>query len=234
MEACTREPSEFLIGGESGKGGIILVDVPGIGEDPGRQKEYIELYKNLVPKLDLILWAIKADDRSYASALEAYQSIFANTKEIPIIFTITQTDKISDMSDWNNDYYKPGESQIKNITNKENDISRRFDTSTKNVISIAVHKDGRSYNLKSLVDLIVETLPNEKKYSFTREAKEENISQEAREKAEKGIWDSVKEIAGDLWEGVKDKTVDLIIASAPQLLAKGKDILLNWLKTRSV
>lgn len=55
VQACTRKPQEILIGSANGKGGIILVDVPGIGEDPERQKEYTELYKSLAPKLDLIL-----------------------------------------------------------------------------------------------------------------------------------------------------------------------------------
>ena len=46
VEACTRHPQEILVG-DKGKGGIVLVDVPGVGEDPARHKEYIELYKSL-------------------------------------------------------------------------------------------------------------------------------------------------------------------------------------------
>lgn len=37
VEACTRKPQEILLGSESG--GITLIDVPGIGEDPAHQKE---------------------------------------------------------------------------------------------------------------------------------------------------------------------------------------------------
>lgn len=66
---------------------------------------------------------------------------------------------------------------------------------------------------------MVEVLPNEKKYSFTREAKEENVSSEARERAEKGIWDSIKEMAGDAWDAVKGKVVDVIIASTPKIIS---------------
>ncbi|WP_208911138.1 GTPase family protein [Paracidovorax avenae] len=224
VEACTRKPQEILIGAQGNSCGITLVDVPGIGEDPVHQKEYTALYRSLVPELDLVLWAIKADDRNYASGLDAYKTVFDHKEAPPVIFVITQTDKTNDADDWNRQEYLPGGSQEGNIAKKENDVSKRFDVSTKNIISIAVQvKDekltGRSYNLKSLVDRVVEALPNEKKYSFTREAKEENVSQEARIIAEKGIWDSVKEMAGKAWDSVKEKVVDTLIASAPKIIS---------------
>ncbi len=227
VKACTRRPQEILIGGDGEKGGIILLDVPGIGEDPAHQEKYTALYKSLIPELDLVLWAIKADDRNYASGLDAYAKIFDQEKTTPVIFVITQTDKTNDLEDWDHQEYKPGGSQLGNIAIKENDVSKRFGVSTKNIISIAVSKKGKSHNLKSLVDLVVEVLPNEKKYSFTREAKEENVSKVAREWAERGIWDSVKEMAGEAWDTVKDKVVDVIIASAPKIISTiGK-----WLKS---
>lgn len=223
VKACTRKPQEILIGAEGG-GGIILLDVPGIGEDPIHQKEYTALYKSLTPELDLVLWAIKADDRSYASSLDAYKAVFGHKDSPPVIFVVTQTDKTNDTDDWNRQKYQPSGSQEGNIAKKENDVSKRFNVSTKNIISIAVEVKnrkltGKSYNLGPLVDSVVEALPNEKKYSITREAKEENVSQQARKSAEKGIWDSVKEMAGEAWDTVKDKVVDVLIASAPKIIA---------------
>lgn len=232
VEACTRNPQEILIGGSGGEGGIILIDVPGIGEDPSHQKEYTALYKSLVPELDLILWAIKADDRNYASGIDAYREIFDTKTKTPVIFVITQTDKTNDVEDWDHQEYRPGGAQINNITIKEHDVSRRFDVSTKNIISIAVSKKGKSYNLNSLVDLVVEVLPNEKKYSFTRETKDENVSQETRILAEKGIWDSIKETAGEFWDGIKDKVTDAVIASAPKVLSQVKEMGLSFLRKK--
>lgn len=233
VEACTRKPQEILIGAQGNSGGITLVDVPGIGEDPAHQQEYTALYKSLAPELDLVLWAIKADDRNYASGLDAYKTVFDQKEAPPVIFVITQTDKTNDTDDWNRQEYMPGGSQQGNIAKKENDVSKRFDVSTKNIISIAVQvKDekltGKSYNLETLVDRVVEALPNEKKYSFTREAKEENVSQQARESAEKGIWDSVKEMAGEAWDTVKDKVVDVLIASAPKIISTVGRWIKSW------
>lgn len=227
VEACTRKPQEILLGSENG--GIILIDVPGIGEDPAHQKEYTALYKSLVPELDLVLWAIKADDRNYASALDSYKEVFSSEENIPpVLFVITQTDKTNDTEDWDHQDYKPGGTQRGNIAIKENDVSRRFGVSANQIISIAVSKKGKSYNLKELVDLVVEALPNEKKFSFTREAKQENVSEEARKGAEKGIWDSVKEFAGEAWDSVKDKVVDVIIASAPKIISSVGKWLKSW------
>ncbi len=225
MEACTREVQEIFIGDHNG--GIKLIDAPGIGEDPQRQEEYTELYKNLLPELDLILWAIKSDGRIYASDLETYQKISQEKNLPPLIFVITQADKIDDMEDWDNESYQPGKTQISNILRKENDISKRFDISTKNIISVAISKKGRSYNLKYLVEIIVDTLPNEKKYSLTREIKEENVSIQARTNAEIGIWDAIKDFAGEALDTVKDKAKDLIIETIPELTSKVKDVILS-------
>lgn len=237
VEACTRKPQEILIGDEEGDGGITLLDVPGIGEDPEHQEEYTALYKSLAPELDLVLWAIKADDRNYASAIDAYSEVFSKKDSTPVIFVITQTDKTNDVEDWDQAEYKPGGTQLGNITSKEHDVSKRFGVTTKHIVSIAVSKKGKSYNLNSLVDLVVEVLPKEKKYSFTRETKDENVSAEARKTAEKGVWESVKDFAGDLWDGVKDRIPDIIFGSAPvvyeYLKKKGPklvDKFIDWIK----
>lgn len=229
VAACTRAPQEIFISNNNGSGGINLVDVPGIGENKTRKQEYIDLYKQLTPQLDLILWAIKSDHRGYESAQDAYSAVLSTGKAPPIIFVITQTDKIGDNEDWNRETYKPGESQILNISKKANEISREFDISVRKIVEIAVStKKNKSYNLTKLVELIVEVLPNEKKFSLTREAKEENVTDAARIVAERGIWDSVKDFAGDAWDSVKEKAVELIIEKAPTIIKSIKNWFSSW------
>jgi len=216
VEACTREPQEVLIGSKKGNGGINLIDVPGVGEDPKRHQEYIGLYKSLLPELDLIIWAIKADDRKYASAIDVYEKILEpNLKNCPVVFVITQVDKIEPYRDWNIDSNKPGKKQEESLLRKINDISSRFNTSTNYIIPVSANDQ---YNLVELVNKIVEVLPNEKKSSFVREAKEENISEEAVKNSEKGIWDSITETFGDVIDNVKEAATDFIIESAPKVI----------------
>jgi len=216
VEACTREPQEVLIQNQNGNGGINLIDVPGVGEDPARHSEYLKLYKSLLPELDLIIWAIKADDRKYASAIDVYEKILEpNLKNCPVVFVITQVDKIEPYRDWDTDNNKPGKKQEDSIIRKINDISSRFNTPTNKIIAISSND---KYNLVELVNKVVEVLPNEKKSSFVREAKEENISEEAIKSSEKGLWDSITETFGDVIDSVKDVVVDVIIASAPKVV----------------
>lgn len=219
VKACTRVPQEILIGSSNGRGGLILVDVPGIGESPERQKEYTELYKSLAPELDLILWAIKSDDRNYASGLEAYREI-CKLENIPaIVFVVTQVDKINPTKEWDVDKSKPGDNQIKNISVKEHEVSKIFDASVRKIISVSAEE---KYNLKELVTLIVEILPNEKKYSFAREAKKENVTDEAKIIAEKGIWDSIKDFFGDGLEKVTNAGKKIVEEYVTQeLIEKG-------------
>ena len=228
VEACTRHPQEILVG-DKGKGGIVLVDVPGVGEDPARHKEYIELYKSLVPNLDLVLWAIKSDDRKYLSAIDVYNEVLLpSIQKCPVVFVITQADKIEPYRERNINENKPGPNQEKNIALKANDISSRFNIPTNKIIAIS-SSDG--YNLVELVNRVVEVLPNEKKYSFTREAKEGNVSEEAARNAEKGVFDHIKEYAGKAWDAVKDVVVPVIVESATKVVKHAAKAVVSWFKS---
>ena len=228
VEACTREPQEILIGNNESGGGLILVDLPGIGEDPARHEEYMALYESLAPNLDLIIWAIKADDRTYASGLEAYQRIVKPGKNVPsIVFVITQVDKINPSREWDRENRKPGETQRQNITANINDISARFKVHAGLIVAVAAEEQ---YNLQDIVDKIVEVLPKQKKFSVAREAKEENVSEATRVAAEKGVWESVKEFAGDAWDSVKEFARDVVVETAVKTVKGIKDAIFSWLR----
>jgi len=218
VEACTRKPQEILIQNQNGNGGIILIDVPGVGEDPEKHSEYLKLYKSLLPELDLIIWAIKADDRKYASDIDVYQKILEpNLKNCPVLFVITQVDKIEPYRDWDINNNKPGKKQEDNIIRKINDISSKFNVPKNRIIPIS---STDKYNLVELVNRIVEVLPNEKKLSFAREAKKENVSEEAIRNSEKGLWDYIMETFGDVIDNVKDVVVDLVVESTKKVINK--------------
>ncbi|MFB2702632.1 GTPase family protein [Aeromonas veronii] len=227
VEACTRKPQEILLSGDGH--GITLIDVPGVGEDPKRHSEYRELYKSLLPGLDLVIWAIKADDRKYATSIEVYQDILKPSLDrCPVIFVVTQADKIEPHRKWNEQENKPGDEQVANLTIKINDISSRFDVSTNKIVAVSAND---SWNLVELVNKVVDILPNEKKYAFTREAKEENVSEEAAKNAETGIFETIKEKAGEAWDYIKNEVaeivVDKVVEYAPIIAKKA----ISWLKS---
>ena len=105
-----------------------------------------------------------------------------------------------------------------------------FDISPNTITAVAAKKK-LSYNLLALMDAIVEALPNEKKFSVAREAKEEVKNEEIILKAEKGIWDSIKETAGDAWDSVKDFVQDTMIETAKEYSGKAVELVTNSVKS---
>lgn len=226
VEACTRSPQEIFLSGNGN--GIKLIDVPGIGEDPKRHAEYRELYKSLLPELDLVIWAVKADDRKYATSIEVYQDILKpNLEKCPVIFVVTQADKIEPHRKWNEKESKPGDEQIANLNIKINDISSRFDVSTNKIVAVSAND---SWNLVELVNKVVDILPNEKKYAFTREAKEENVSEEAAKTAEIGLFESIKEKAGEAWDFIKYEVADIVVDKVKEYAPIVAKMAVSWLK----
>ena len=90
VAACTREPLRFrlLVGDRH----MTLVDLPGVGESGARDNEYAALYREQLPRLDLVLWLIKADDRALAVDEHFYHQV------IGVLFVISQSDKVEPTS----------------------------------------------------------------------------------------------------------------------------------------
>jgi predicted GTPase len=71
VEACTREMQEIRI--QFGTRSVRLIDIPGVGESAERDSEYEQLYRDLLPQLDLVLWVIKGDDRAFSADEHFYK-----------------------------------------------------------------------------------------------------------------------------------------------------------------
>ena len=161
VEACTRDAKEVMLslGGEKG---IKLIDVPGVGESSERDKEYDELYQNLLPELDLIFWVFKGDDRAAASDEHFYKKLIRRYVEAgkPFIAVINQVDKIEPFREWDEREHKPGSKQLSNIEKKRAQIAGLLGIPMNKVIAVSANE---RYGLMELVDSIVHELPNEQK-----------------------------------------------------------------------
>ncbi|EPH3308141.1 GTPase family protein [Citrobacter freundii] len=91
VAACTREPLRFrlLVGDRH----MTLVDLPGVGESGARDNEYAALYREQLPRLDLVLWLIKADDRALAVDEYFYRQVIGEAYRYKVLFVISQSDK---------------------------------------------------------------------------------------------------------------------------------------------
>lgn len=181
VQACTRNPKEVLMNISKDKK-ILLLDVPGVGENYSRDLEYADLYQKLLPELDLVLWLIKADDRAFTTDELMYKHFVRPHLEQgkPLLFVINQVDKIEPIREWDYKNNRPGVKQSINIENKINEVSRIFETAVSQIIPISTIE---RYNLNVLVDEMVFALPEDKQYTFVKKIDNELVSNETLIKA---------------------------------------------------
>lgn len=96
VTACTREPLRFRL--QVGKHFMTLVDLPGVGESERRDTKYAALYREQLPRLDLVLWLIKADDRALAVDEHFYRQVIGEAYRQKVLFVISQADKVEPTS----------------------------------------------------------------------------------------------------------------------------------------
>lgn len=226
VAAGTRDLQEVLVTDDEG-GGLILVDVPGVGENRERDEEYLALYERLAPELDLILWAIKADDRAYASAVQAYQTaVKPHEDKCSVVFVITQADKMEPCREWDERRHQPGGRQKGNLEEKKQHIAREFGLQHSHVVAVSAEEN---YNIDLLVSTIVSALPNDKKASLVREAKEENVTDEAIAESEMGILDYLASKIGEVIYHAGEFLSDFAAEAARRYGAKISKIVISWL-----
>lgn len=210
--ACTRAPQEIDWSIQDGKG-LSLIDMPGVGESAARDSEYAALYRQLLPELDLVLWVIKGDDRALSVDEHFYLQVVLPLiwdSQVPVMFVVSQIDKVEPCREWDWRKNHPGPCQGINITAKVEQIRHLFKLPDSHVCAISAEE---GYGLVTLVEKIVAILPNEKKWSFTREAKQENVSSQAWQCSSQGLWETitetVKTIVKDSWAYVSSKLSSL-------------------------
>ncbi|HHX5194548.1 TPA: GTPase family protein, partial [Yersinia enterocolitica] len=91
VAACTREPLRFRL--QVGERFMTIVDLPGVGESGARDTEYAALYREQLPRLDLVLWLIKADDRALGVDEHFYHQVIGEAYRHKVLFIISQSDK---------------------------------------------------------------------------------------------------------------------------------------------
>lgn len=201
IEACTRQPQEIIL--KVANKGIKLIDVPGVGECEARDEEYAELYQNLLPELDVVLWLLKGDDRAFSIDERFYKNFVRPHIEEgkPFLFVINQIDKLEPSLEWDRASHRPGPKQLSAIERKIAAVSRSFECPKSQIICVSANE---KYNLVPLVDEVVHRLPNDKKVTFLRRVEREHRSEKAEKEATRGIWETIKDTAVEVYNAVKE------------------------------
>ncbi len=194
VHACTRAPQEIFVKISEAGSGINLIDLPGVGESQLRDTEYAELYDQWIPKLDLVVWVVKANDRTFSIDEHFYENVVKraiNTTNTPFLVVINQVDKINPIREWDNINRRPGHEQMKVIGQRIEWAASKFNIFSANVVAVSAFE---KYNLGALVEAIIDIVPNEKKLGFLRQIRTEHVTEKSEQGVIKGIVEYIKSI----------------------------------------
>jgi len=218
VAACTRLPREVIL--SMGNKGITLLDVPGVGESLERDEEYADLYKNLLPELDIVLWVLKGDDRAFSSDELFYKKLITPyiAKGFPFIIVLNQIDKIEPFREWDEATRHPGPKQAQNIEEKRRIVAVAFDLPLTSVIPVSANE---RYGLVELVDHVVYSLPKDKKAIMLDKVEKDLRSDTAKEEAADGLLETIFDIVLAV---VESKAATVIRDAGEAIIDAGKKI----------
>lgn len=221
-KGCSRDVGTVTLEMDGKK--LYLYDLPGAGESMERDKEYAPLYKEVLPKLDVVLWVIKADDRALTSDEIFYKNIILpHLKETktPLLFVLSNADKMEPTYDvkWDKSQNPPtvislGEDQIKHLDLKMAEIAKIFHVDKSKVV--AVSSTGK-WNLKELTLKIIQSVPAQKKAAIYDRTEKDVRSEEA-----------TKETSDDVVDMLVDGIITALPVIAPEL--KVLHVVINTIK----
>lgn len=123
VNACTRDILRFRL--RSGRHSLVIVDLPGVGENGQRDHEYRALYRRMLPELDLVLWVIKADDRALSVDEQFWNGVMQPYQQ-QVLFVLNQADKIEPSHEWDTRTGTPSPQQRENLKAKQAAITTMF------------------------------------------------------------------------------------------------------------
>ena len=204
VDAGTREPQEVFVRLSEADAGIKLIDLPGVGENKVRDEEYSALYKEWIPKLDLVIWVIRADDRTFSVDEYFYDNIVKKQikeSNIPFLVVINQVDRINPLRDWDEGNQRPGFKQQKVIGERTQWAVNKFNISTMSIVEVSAYE---KYNLGCLVETIIDAVPNEKKLGFYNSFEETVKTEGSEESTIKGVMNYLKEFFQEIKPYIPD------------------------------
>lgn len=155
VSGCTRHAQRFTM--KMGSHTMTFIDLPGVGESLERDHEYHQLYRHLLPELDLIIWVLKADDRAWSADEQCYRFLTEQCGYAPsrFLFVLNQADKIEPCREWNEQYHCPSPKQADNLRQKQAAVMTAFSPSHP-VISVS---STEQYQLSLLAEQLMMALP---------------------------------------------------------------------------
>ncbi|MEH6372179.1 GTPase family protein [Pectobacterium carotovorum] len=151
--ACTRHALTFRL--SSGQRSILFVDLPGVGESEERDHDYAALYQHWLPRVDIVLWLLKADDRALSVDQHIYRTVIGERYRNKILFVLNQVDKLEPSHEWDRESQQPSLKQSGNIYARRVAVRSTF-FPTHPVCAVSV-KTG--WGMAAMVETLFQCLP---------------------------------------------------------------------------
>ncbi|MDQ9127399.1 GTPase [Serratia fonticola] len=215
LTACTREPQRLVL--SVGDRNMTLVDLPGVGETPEYDAEYLTLYRDLLAELDLIIWVLRADERARAVDIVTYRALLAQGADPSrFLFVLSQADRIPPAHEWDEAQAIPSATQLLAMAVVCTQVANQLPSSFP-VMAVSART---GYNLPAFVALMVHALPVQASSAVYRQIKLENRSVDS----ETAVRQDFGEAAGKVFDSVID----------PLSLPSGLTVLLRRLRRKLV
>lgn len=191
VRGCTRHVHRYQVTRDPRT--LHIADFPGIAETPEPDRQYRRLYRAWAPRLDLIVWALKADERAWKDDLRCYRELLdAGAAPERFLFVLTQADKMEPCREWDNANHQPSPRQADNLRAKT-ELAATLFVAVHPVIAVSA---AENYHLELWVEALIKALPVSSSsavfHHLNPELQTEYVQETARERfvhATGGIFD---------------------------------------------
>lgn len=143
--------------------GLDIIDLPGLGDDIRKDKEFEEIYRQILPQCDIVLYVLKADNRTLGEDERILQNIVLPCcDKKKIILAVNQVDILGENEGlhWDTRINLPDTRQEELIQIKQKDIATMFNEDLEiDVEKIVCYSAIKRYHLLELLHSIVSTTP---------------------------------------------------------------------------
>ncbi|MDC5888336.1 GTPase family protein [Proteus mirabilis] len=194
VSGCTRQAQSFTMA--MGCHVMTFIDLPGVGESLERDREYHQLYHNLLPELDLIIWVLKADDRAWSSDEQCYRFLTEQCgyQSERFLFVLNQADKIEPCRQWDEHTHQPSLEQVANLELKQQAVITAF----KPHHPVMTVSTAEGYQLTELAEQLIQALPAQASSGVARQLNSTYRTQSVENSARNDFGQCVSDIVDTL------------------------------------
>ena len=157
FEACTQDAEPVTI--TNGKGKIVIYDMPGLGEDLEKDEQHKKLYKEVLPKCDVVLWILNIADREMSSQQTHIKEI-SEYLENTLVICANKAD-ILEPAEWIDSHNLPSLAQEENLKKRIKDIRKKLCKIVPDLEEdrIVYYSAKRKYKLNELFRAMMDACP---------------------------------------------------------------------------